>query len=579
MGALDVITGKLSILVKLSIGAGAILLNAASLSAQVAPTREELKRAEQLAPADRRPSRLSVEGGVERAPCPLADPRFADVTANFSSVSFEGLQAVPAEALQDSWSEFAGRDVPIATLCEIRDRAATSLRARGYLAAVQVPAQRIENGGTVRFEVLMAKLVGIEVRGDAGSSEKLIAMHLEKLTAQPVFNMKQAERHLLLARDLPGFDVRLALRPAGTAPGEVIGEVRVTREPGRFDINLQNLGSRSVGRFGGLARLQLNDLTGLGDSTVISLFNTAQTKEQTVLQLGHNMALGSDGLRLAGNFTYAWTQPGIALALQSNTLIASAELSYPLVRSQARNLVLSGGFDIVNQKVEFITAPRSTISNDKLRVFFARLDGGLTDPDSMVSTTGYSANEPRWRVGGSLEVRKGISGLGAQGTAAQPDNFEIRASATGEYRPIPTVTLAFSPRAQYSPDPLLSFEEMSAGNYTIGRGYDPGVIAGDSGVGFSAEARLGSMMPHSKDDLALQPFAFFDAAWMWNENPVAADPLKVFSAGGGVRGAWGNRGRFDLTLAAPLRTSAFQTRRGDVRLLFSITTQLWPWRY
>jgi len=580
MAALDVTAGKLLILLKLSISAGAILLGALPASAQVAPTREELERAEQLAPESARPSKLSVEGDIERAPCPLADPRFADVTANFSSVSFEGLQAVPAEALQGSWSEFAGRDVPLATLCEIRDRAATALRARGYLAAVQVPAQRIENGETVRFEVLMAKLVGIEVRGGAGNSEKLIAAHLEALTRQPVFNMKQAERHLLLARDLPGYDVRLALRPAGTAPGEVIGEVRVRREPGRFDINVQNLGSRSVGRFGGLARLQLNDLTGMGDSTVISLFNTAQTKEQTVLQLGHNMALGTDGLRLSGSFTYAWTHPGIAAPIESDTLIASAEVSYPLIRSQARNLLLNGGLDVIDQKVSFIGA-NSAFSNDKLRIFFARLNGTLTDPDSMASTTGYSAREPRWNIRGSLELRKGISGLGAQGGTAKPDGFVVRASATGEYRPIPTVTLAFSPRVQYSPDPLLSFEEMSAGNYTIGRGYDPGVIAGDSGAGFSAEARLGSMMPLSKDDLALQPFAFFDAAWMWNEDIglQGTNPLKVFSAGGGVRGAWGNRGRFDLTLAAPLRTPDFRARRGDVRLLFSITTQLWPWRY
>lgn len=550
-----------------------------------APTREELNRAGQTEPAGGRPSRLSVEGDLERAPCPFDDARYRDVTTRFSSVQFDGLRGISPEALAGSWSDLSGRDVPVAALCTIRDRAATALRAMGYLAAVQVPPQRIEQGGTVRFDVLMARLVAIEVRGDAGNAERLIAAHLETLKGQPIFNSREAERQLLLVRDLPGYDVRLTLRPAGTAPGEVMGEVRITREPVRFDVNIQNLGSRPVGRFGGLARLQLNDLTGMGDSTSLSLYNTAQTREQTVLQIGHSMAIGHDGLRLSGDFTYAWTKPDIDLTVKSETLIASAGLAYPLVRKQTGTLVLGGGIDIIDQKVNFGAVP---LSEDHLRVLYLRAEGEWRDSESLGSTTGYSAYEPRWRLAASAEARQGIGTLGASSATdpllsrfgADPSAFVIRAQATGEWRPVPAFTLALSPRAQYSAVPLLSFEEMSAGNYTIGRGYDPGVIAGDKGLGFAAEARIGSLMPHARNDLALQPFVFFDAAWMWNEDAILAgtNPMKVSSAGGGVRGAFGNFGRFDLTLAAPLRDRPFDGRKGDVRLLFSITTQLWPWR-
>lgn len=549
-----------------------------------APTREELERADRVAP-EQTPSRLSVEGGIERAPCPLADPRYSDVKAHFSAVRFDGLKQVSPDALSDSWADFANREVPVSVLCEIRDRAATALRAMGYLAAVQVPPQRIEKGGTVRFDILMARLVRVEVRGDAGNSERLIAGHLEALTGQPVFNSHEAERHLLLARDLPGYDVRLALRPAGTAPGEVVGEVRVTRERVRVDVNIHNLGSRSAGRFGGLARVQFNDLTGMGDSTTLSLFNTAQTSGQTVLQAGHSMALNSSGLRLSGDVTYAWSEPDIGADVKSETLIASVAASYPLIRRQAKNLSASGGIDIVDQDVRLGGIP---LFEDRLRVLFARLDGGMSDPESLASTLGYSAAEPRWRIGGSVELRHGIAGLGASSRSdvdlsrvgADPSAFVLRASASGEFRPVPAIAFVVAPRAQYSADPLLSFEEMSAGNYTVGRGYDPGIIAGDKGLGFATEARMGSIMPHSPQDLALQPFAFFDAAWMWNEDAGLAGtgPLKAYSTGGGVRGAWGNRARFDLTLAVPLHRSALQTRRGDARLLFSVTTQLWPWR-
>ena len=128
-----------------------VLPVAAAQVAPRAPTREELTRGQLTDEAANRGSRLTVVGGVERAPCPLADPRYASVQVNFADVRFEGLRIVDPAALEDSWREFAGREVPIATLCEVRDRAATMLRQMGYLAAVQVPPQRIEKGGTVRL--------------------------------------------------------------------------------------------------------------------------------------------------------------------------------------------------------------------------------------------------------------------------------------------------------------------------------------------------------------------------------------------------------------------------------------------
>src|SRR3546814_2145431 len=81
-------------------------------------------------------------------------------------------------------------------------------------------------------------------------------------------------------------------------------------------------------------------MTGMGDSTLFSIFNTVQPSEQTVLQVGHGMALGNDGLRLSGDLTYAWSKPGIGgLPLSSETMIATAALAYPLARRQVHTLL------------------------------------------------------------------------------------------------------------------------------------------------------------------------------------------------------------------------------------------------
>ncbi len=519
----------------------------------VAPTREEINRIPE-GTTPRPPSRLTVDGGVERAPCPLADPRFADVTVTLSDVQFDNLRVVSKDVLRPAYADFLGKTVPIAAVCEIRDAAATILRREGYLAAVQVPAQKIANG-VVRLDVLMAKLVAIQVRGDAGKSERLIASYLDHLTRAEVFNQKDAERYLLLARDLPGFDVRLTLRPAGTVPGEVIGQVSVIRQPFTIDANIQNYGARSVGRFGGLVRAEAYDVLGLGDRLSLGFFSTADFDEQQVVQGGYEFRLGGEGLTVASRVTYAWTHPDVGtLDLASHTLVASGEVRYPFIRSQSVNLRGAFGFDLIDQDLR---TAGTDLSRDRLRVLFLRGEYETVDPASVQGVGGYSVGAPRWRLAGALELRRGLAifdasdrcgappcnSPGPSRVEGDPTATVFRISAEGEFRPVPNIAFVLTPSAQYARHPLFSYEEYSGGNYTVGRGYDPGTIIGDSGIGVQAELRLGQPSPNSLTDLAFQPYAFVDAAWVWNHdsNFDGLNPQRLVSAGGGVRAAYGSR--------------------------------------
>ncbi len=561
-----------------------------------APTREDLAQGQSTAARSQNPARLSVEGGIERAPCPLADPSYDQVTVRIDSVEFTHLEGVSADALRPAWIGDAGKDVPVARLCEIRDRAATILRSKGYLAAVQIPPQRIERGGRLVFDVLMARLTRVQVRGDAGNSAGLIERLLMKVSGTGPFNVHAAERSLLLARDLPGYDIRLVLRPATDRPGEIDGEALVTRQRVQADINVQNLGSRQVGPYAGLARVQINDLTGLGDATVLSFFNTADTREQTVLGIAHSFAFGSNGARLNGDVTYAWSQPSIANnQLRSRTLVASASLSYPLVRRQAVTIGSTLGFDYLDQSVRFGSFPLTT---DRLRTFAAGIDAEFIDPASIGNRAGYSVVEPRWRVRGNVDVRQGLADFGASRPCgaslqnclppavplsrltADPQATILRLGGSAEFRPIPFVTLAVRTRAQYSRAVLVSYEEIGAGNYTIGRGYDPGALLGDSGVGVSFELRLRSAVAHDRSAIAWQPYGFYDGAWSWRNDagPVGGNPQHIASTGVGLRGGWRNHVRFDMNVAVPLERAPLATKVGSVRFLFTITTRLLPWR-
>lgn len=573
-----------------AIAAAAFPLAARAQTAAPTPqpqTRESLDPGRVL---DRLPAprpRLEVESQIERGPCPLADPAFAQTRVTFSRVNFAHLEAVDPSVLDDTWSDMAGQDLPVAALCEVRDRAATALREMGYLAAVQIPPQRIEKGGQVQMDVLVARLVEVQVRGDVGANDKAIAAHLAQLTEQPWFNTHVAERQLLLLGDMPGYQVRLTLKPARGAPGEVIGDVLVRREPFELVGGVQNLGSKANGREGGFIQATFNGVTGLADRTTVSLFNTFDFKEQTVLQATHDFALGASGLRVGGSLLWGRSEPSGALPFESDTIAADIGVSYPLIRKRAVSVKAAGGLEIVNQDIDFATTP---LTRDHLRVLYARLAADTADGASLVGHGGYTAAEPRWRLGVQVEARHGLDALGASrdcsplsncltphvpisNLLADPSAFVLRAEATAEFRPMPRLALAVSPRAQYSPDRLLSYEQFSIGNYTVGRGFDPGTVLGDSGIGSSFELRYGSIARAVDKALAVQPYAFLDAARAWRHG---SDGQSAYSAGGGLRARWGGKIDANLSFAVPLRRAGFQQERGDVRVLFTIRARLWP---
>jgi hemolysin activation/secretion protein len=568
---------------------GLALLPAAA-AAQVgvtgAPTREEIDPARRLHFSQ--PSRLIVDGDIERSPCALADPAYAAIKLTLSWAEFNSLGPVPAAELEPLWRPLVGRELPVSVLCEIRDAAATHLRRLGYLAAVQVPAQRIE-GGVVRLEVLYARLTAVRLRGDAGANEALVARYLRKLETGAPFNRFEAERTLLLARDLPGITARLALKPAGTGAGDMVGEVSVRRTPVEADLVIGNLAPSQTGAWGGQARLQANGLTGLGDRSFISYYATADFTEQHVLQAGHDFTIGGEGLRLGGRVTQAWSRPDLGAGvpqLEAETFFANVEASYPFKRSQGATLIGRGGLDIVNQRVDFAALP---LSRDRLRVGYLRLDGEWQDMRGR-GPRGTTA----WRLAANLELRQGLDIFGASPDClaapaaclggvvppallnASPTATVVRFTGLADVRLARRLTMAVQPRAQLASGAVFGFERFALGNYTVGRGYDPGALTGDDGAAVAVELRHDPLLLSEKSLLTAAPYLFADAGWAWQRG-IAGNPASLVSTGAGTRFGLSDRARLDVSGAVALK-DAGPVQAGDVRLLLTLTTRILPWR-
>lgn len=562
------------------------------------PTREELTRP-QRGLDQRRQMTLTVDGQMQRPPCALDDPQYDDLRFTLNSVSYVGAEAAADVALAQAHQGYTGQELPIRALCDIRDRAAALLDEAGYLAAVDIPAQNLR-GGDVEIRVVLGRLVALRARGQTSGGEQQLRAYLGKLVGQPVFNTNDAERYLLLANDIPGMDIRLSLRPAeGGEPGDLVGEIGVRRQEALVDLTVQNYGSRALGRYGGLLRGEYYGLTGMGDRTSIAAFTTLDFEEQHTLQLAHDMLVGSEGLQLGGQLTFGWTEPDAVpgFDVESETFFATLDATYPVLRKQTASIWATGGIDIVNQDVEL---NGFDLTRDRVRTAFARGNFIFMDEDSIARRGGYSPFEPRFLLSGAVEVRQGLDILSATddcrpdllacttGGATPPSRIEqdptplaLRGQVAAEFRPIPLLTIAYDMRAQVSGDPLPAFEEFSGGNYTIGRGFDPGAIIGDSGLGLGLELRYGSLRPTSAEAFAFQPYAFVDHAIAWNEDPSTQpfNPDRLTSVGGGVRFVRGLALQGDVNVAIPVQRTDSQAELGDVRILFNLTARLIPWSW
>ncbi|WP_131819274.1 ShlB/FhaC/HecB family hemolysin secretion/activation protein [Sphingomonas jatrophae] len=536
--------------------------------------------------------RVEADAAVPTAPCPLAN---YDIQVQIRSIDFvgpsvlsEGGQPSPTPLapeirtlLADIASATPPGSQPVKIVCDIRDKAAARLRAAGYVASVQIPPQRIEDGA-LRLEVVTAKIVEVRVRGDAGPYRDVLAARIEQLKALTPLNERDAERVLLLAGDIPGLDVQLALRPANAQPGEVIGELTVVYKRFSLLANVQNYGSRQLGRETGYVRGELYGLTGAADVTYVGASSTFDFQEQIVAQAGHIMGLGSSGTTLAGSFTYAWSRPDVGeLDLRSQSLIGGIELRMPITRSVNNNASMSGGFELIEQRTRVhANGSSSPLNRDKLRVAFLRMEAsaGERRPDGA----------DKWFLRGEVEVRQGLNVLKASRRAETkggytPSRFEgdpqasvVRGELDGIVGLGPIFSLYAGARAQYSSGPLLNFEEYSLGNLTFGRGYDPGANSADRAVAVRIEPRAKIFQ---SSEVRTDLFGFYDLVYIRNLDSNAIENRRTLdSFGGGLRIGWANRLLAEITYARP-RDKALLipgAKRAPDRLLLSITGQFSP---
>ncbi len=556
-----------------------LVLPQAGLAQNVsAPTRDELER--NTVRPESAPEKMPTIDAVnvqDRPPCLLADADFADQRFTLEEVHFTGLLDGQDAWLLPSWKALQGQNISVSQICDMRDAAAQTLTARGYIAGVEVPPQDI-GSGKITLNVLFAHMTAIEVKGVSGRNKARIRRILQPLMKQPQFNSADAERALLLAQDVPGLSTHMTLRSAGTVRGDIVADVAVKYQPVMVNASLLNSGPDTAGPFGAIVSVRVNGVLGLGDRTTIGAYSSIPTNEQQVIRVEEELQLDHDGTVLVGGWTGAWSSSAfLEQQVRSRTSLTTFELRRNIIRKQTSSASAGLGVELVDQNVRIASQPFST---DQLKIGYIRLDF-----DHSIALKTDSA-----RLGGSISWRKGLSGEmlncdPARGPCANRPSSRIDADPRAwimrghGYATIPVsskLTFSLAPRWQYSPQTVPTFEMMTGGNYTIGRGFDPGTIAGDSGLGIASELRFDLSKRDGSNRMTTRPYLFVDALRTWTHKtslPIPATQM-LLSAGPGVRLNWGKRIYLDALAAFPVRSQNLDLPVQSVKLLIGLTVSL-----
>lgn len=564
--------------------AGVAAIGSASVAQaqQAAPTREQLEQPIQRGNLPESSARVRSDG-IEAGPCPLAE---SDIRATITSVEITGPGGAPLApelaALTGGIAPTAGEQ-PIRQVCDLRDQVQGRLRAARYVASVQVPQQRLD-GGVLKLEIISGRIVEMRVRGDVGPYQKLLESRIEKLKAIDPLNEAEAERILLLANDVPGLTVELALSPASGRPGDLIGELSASFRNFSLLANLQNYNAEYLGSETGLLHAEFYGLTGAGDITSITAQSTFDFEEQRIASLRHAMTLDDAGTTLGLRGTIADSRPDLkTLDQRTLSLVGGLDITRPIVRTLTDRVSISGGFEYSVQRSRFYQTglPSSPLTRDRVSTLYLRANA----EKSQLGIDGLRTAA----VSGFIEFRRGIDVFGASRQGDIVDGYGtsrnqgsslatvVRGGIEGFARFGKTLEVAGKVRGQWANRALLNYDEFAIGNYTIGRGYDPGANTGDRAVGFVFEPRLNFRLDEKVNS---QVYGFYEGVQLWNLDQGSTERKRyIASVGGGVRMTVGQAVRFDATythaLDKPLLVGA-QSKRPDDRVLFSLTFQFVP---
>jgi hemolysin activation/secretion protein len=485
------------------------------------------------------------------APAPARDRRLSSgAKVTLRGLRFEGNTVFDGATLTAAVADYLDQRIGTEDLLALRDRITRYYVDAGYInSGAVIPDQEVE-GGIVTVRIVEGRLGAIDLSGLDGLRPGFVEDRL-RLGAGPPLDVDRLRESMQILIADPAIDRLNARLSPGAAPGESRLALEVVETP-RFqpELRIANDRSPSVGAERAELSLRIGNILGLSDPVRFELGLTRGLREAAV---DYSVPLTADDLRLAvgGELTKSEVveEPFNVLDVQSESQRLSIGLSYPLLRTAARELRLETSLE----------RKRSVTSLLGRRFSFSE---GVADGESVVTALRVAQ---LWQARDADQVvvlrhagSIGLDLLDATTNGAElPDGRFFAWLGQGQYlRRLADTDWQLRLRAdlQLTPDRLLPIERIAIGGSDTVRGYRENQLVLDNGWVLSAElqAPLGQWrLPGVGGDLrdgALQLVSFVDAGGGWNVETATPADHTLVSIGLGLR--WQPTRRLDLRLEA-----------------------------
>ncbi len=286
---------------------------------------------------------------VQRRATPPAPPaKPVDTTVTVTRFVFSGNTLLGNDVLGAALASFLNRSINFNELQAAAAAIAQTYRDAGWLVTAYLPKQDISNG-VVTIQITEAVFGKVGVQSPAPqrvAAQRLIQIFESQLAKGQAIQTNRVDRALLLLDDLPGVMVTGNLQ-AGASANQTDMVLNAVDEPLiKGEVGADNYGAVATGVPRVSLNASINSPLRFGDQV---LLNSLRTQGSDYTRLAYSVPVGDDGWRAqvrGSHMKHHLIGDLAATEGHGSAQTKGAEISYPLLRSQASNLNFSLGYDI-----------------------------------------------------------------------------------------------------------------------------------------------------------------------------------------------------------------------------------------
>lgn len=483
-------------------------------------------------------------------------------------------QTLPfADEVRKLSAAYEKREVTLSQIQDLADEITDLYRSRGYITCrAYIPPQKLENK-VLNIEVLEGKLGDVKVQGLRYFRNENLTRFTQKLKAK-VIQYEELEKSLRKMNLHPDREVRAVI-----LPGKDLGTSDLLLDakdsfPFHVGAEVNNYGTKLTGqhRYGVSARH--TNFLGFDD---ILAARAQWGDEVEAYSAQYVLPVGPHGTEVGGSFSYTKVSVGREFEILDIEGVATGYkvfVNQPLWDTKYLDFTWTGAFEYKSIDNTTLDLPSS---RDDLRMF--RTGINIDEIDRWGRT--FIVNEFTFGTTSFGASDKNDPRLSREGAGA---SFFKYNGALNRIHPIYDSSYLFlRANAQFTPDRLLSAEQMDIGGVYSVRGYPQSDYLGDYGAGGSVELRVPCYfiprdvkVPWTDVPLwnRINFVAFFDGAYAKTRRPAPGDiPSRTFfGAGGGIRIDLPRNFTARFEWAAPTGDRA--SDRSGSQFTFSISSEL-----